>query len=67
MSLREHSSGKLKGETPGGEAKASLKRARVAVMRHETRRANHVQGESPVTRTGGPNSRGLQTMGMTCG
>jgi hypothetical protein len=27
MSLREHSSGKLKGETPGGEAKASLNRA----------------------------------------
>jgi hypothetical protein len=67
MSLRVYGCGKLKGETPGGEAKASLKRAEVAAIRHETRRANHEQGESPVTRTGGPNSRELQITGMTCG
>ena len=47
--------------------KASLKRARVARRRPETRRPNHEQVEAAVRRCGGPNPRSLKRPGMTCG
>jgi len=67
MSLRVNFSGEVKGVTPGAGAKASLNRARVAGIRHETKWATHDQGEAGLTTRGGPNFSILQNCEMSCG
>ena len=75
MSQRVNFSGKVKSETDGAEAKASLNRAfvyskeymAVAGIRHETMRATHGQVEAGLISCGGPNPPMLQNWGMTCG
>ena len=60
MSQRVNLSGKVKSLIDGAVAKASLNRAVVAGIRHETMRATHVQAEASLITRGGPNTLMLQ-------
>ena len=51
----------------GGAGEPSLKGRLAAVIRPETKRAIHGQGESAVTGGGGPNPLSVQSHGMSCG
>ena len=67
MSQRVNLSGKVKPVIGGAVAKASLNRAVVAGIRHETMRATHGQAEAKLILRGGPNTPMLQNWVMTCG
>ena len=68
MSQRVNVSGKVKAETAGAVAKASLNRANeLLVLDTKPKRATHEQAEAKLILRGGPNAPMLQNWAMTCG